>query len=198
MKLMVGISRTEDLTHPERKRSKDDCRCFVEAFLTRFFEYSEHFVSINVREDDEDVVDSPSGRQARTANQADVYGVQFELHPDIIDDITLVCAGDVQNVICGTFRALLNDEDISAFRNRFTFIRTGATREEREQILARAASSKSPYDYVEARIYRSLRREDFVDPDAGQHEVTAESLLDAIADDAPETDMPDSDEEYFK
>ena len=57
---------------------------------------------------------------------------------------------------------------------------------------------QSPYDYVEARIYRSLRREDFVDPDAGQHEVTAESLLDAIADDAPETDMPDSDEEYFK
>jgi hypothetical protein len=150
----------------------------VEPFLRKFFEYSEEFVCITVREDNENVVDAPSGRKAKTSNQADAYGFPFELKSDVIDDIRLVCAGDVQDVICEAYKALLNAEDTTAFRNRFTLIPKETTHQAREEILANAIAAKSPYRYVEARIYRLLRRDDFVNPGAGKDESLANLLLD--------------------
>jgi hypothetical protein len=204
MKLFVGIDRNDEIGNPEKKRSRDDCPCLVGPFLKKFFEYSEKFVCITVCEDNENIVDGPSGREAKTANLANAYGFQFELKSDLIDDIRLVCSGDVQNVICGAYKALLNEEGITEFSKRFALIPREATRQVREEILMQAMASKNPYPYVEARIYRSLRRDDFVNPEAGEKEFLAGLILNGRdinghdeTDETIEGRLPENDDDFF-
>jgi hypothetical protein len=41
-----------------------------------------------------------------------VYGFQFELKSDVINEIAIVCAGDFQHVVYNAYSRLLRGEDI--------------------------------------------------------------------------------------
>lgn len=48
-------------------------------------------------------------------NLADAYGFQFELKPEVMDEIAIACAGDFQNVISAADEGLLEGKDINEY-----------------------------------------------------------------------------------
>lgn len=167
MRFFTGSDDPDFISDPEGKRSSD-CRLLVKPFMDRYFGgYQEEFVCLSIREDDE------------TANLSDAYGFQFELKPDVIDEMAIVCAGDFQNVIYGAYCQLLRGEEISESLSCFEIIPRSATRSGRIQILKNALTMAKQMGrpYAEARMYRSLRRSDCIDPDAGKQESLASLLL---------------------
>ena len=167
MRLFTGINNREFVNNPEGYCSSDEYTLLVEPFMERYFIYVEKFVCISVRPDDE------------VGNLADAYGFQFELKPEVIDEIAIACAGDFQNVVYAAYCALLRGKDISEYVECFEVLPTDADRPKREEILTNAISKAKAAGrpYVEARLYRPLRRTDCVDPDSGRQESIAAELL---------------------
>ncbi len=172
MKFFTGTDNRDFVRNPEGKCSSDECKLLVQPFMDHYFGYEEKFVCITVREDD------------GNGNLADAYGFQFELKPDIINEIAIVCAGDFQNVIYKAYCSLLQGKDIKEYVECFEVIPAGTDRAKREKILANAMSKakEAKRPYVEARLYRCLRRSDCIDPDSGKQESIA-LLLTEGADD---------------
>src|SRR5258708_26355412 len=175
MRFFTGIENRDFVRNPEGKCSSDECKLLVQPFMDRHFGYEEKFVCITVREDDDN------------RNLADSYGFEFELKSDIIDEIAIVCAGDFQTVIYNAHIGLLQGKDIKEYVECFEVIPSDADRAKREEILAnaifKAREAKRPY--VEARMYRCLRRSDCIDPDSGEQESIALLLPDEDEDETP-------------
>ena len=167
MKFFTGTLNRAFIDNPEGLCSSDEYVLLVQPFMERFFTYAERFVCISVRPDGE------------KSNLADAYGFQFELKPEIIEEIAIVCAGDFQNVIYNAYRSLLRGEDIDRFVECFEILPHDADRSKRERTLMKAISSAKAAGrpYAEARLYRPLRREDCVDPDSGKQESISAELL---------------------
>jgi len=167
MRFFTGIKNPDFISDPEGLCSKDECEPFVRAFMEHYFSYEENFVCISVRPDREN------------GNLADAYGFQFELNPEVMDDIVIACAGDFQNLILATFKGLLGGKDIDAYVGCFELLPPNAGRPKREKILMNALSNakEARRQYVEARLYRPLRRTDCIDPDSGKLEFIAATVL---------------------
>jgi hypothetical protein len=135
--------------------------------MEHYFTYVEKFVCISVRPDGEN------------SNLANAYGFQFELKPDVINEIAIVCAGDFQNVIYKAYCDLLRGKDINKCVECFEVLPDDADRGPREKILKKAISKakEAGRPYAEARLYRSLHRTDCVDPDSGKRESIADEIL---------------------
>lgn len=120
-------------------------------------------------------VSASSPRRSAVLNLADAHGFQFELNPDVINEIAIVCAGDFQNVIYKAYCYLLRGEDIKGHVECFEIIPAAAPRAEREDVLTKtmATARDAERRYVEARLYRSLRRSDCIEPDSEQQESIA-------------------------
>jgi hypothetical protein len=168
MRFFAGTDNPDFVRNPEGKRSSDEYKLLVQPFMDRYFCYAEKFVCITVRADDD------------SHNLADTYGFQFELKPTIINEIAIVCAGDFQNVIYEAYRALLQGKDIKEYVECFDMIPADADPSKRMEILANSMSKAKNAErpYVEARVYRCLRRSDCIDPDSGEHESIALLLQD--------------------
>jgi hypothetical protein len=112
-------------------------------------------------------------------NLADAYGFQFELKPEVMDEIAIVCAGDFQTVIYNAYRNLLRGKDINKYVECFEMLPDDADRPMREKILMKAISiaKVEGRPYAEACLYRPLRRDDCVDPNSGKLESIAVELL---------------------
>jgi hypothetical protein len=167
MRFFTGTKNPVFMNDPEGLCSSDECRLLVEPFMERFFTYVEKFVCISVRPDNE------------KGNLADAYGFQFELKPEVMDEIAVACAGDFQTVIYNAYRNLLQGEDINKYVECFERLPGDADRLKREKILMKAISDAkvAGRPYTEARLYRPLRREDCIDPDSGKSESIAAELL---------------------
>jgi len=163
MRFFTGTDNPDFVGKPEGKCSSDDCKLLVQPFMDHYFRYEEKFLCITVRDADE------------KGNLADVYGFQFELKPDVINQIAIVCAGDFQDVIYNAYCCLLRGKGIKEYVECFEVIPTDADRAKREEILANAMSKakEAKRPYVEARLYRCLRRSDCINPDSGQQESIA-------------------------
>jgi len=167
MRFFTGTENAIFLRNPEGLCSSDEYELLVQPFMNRFFSYETTFLCLSIRGDDE------------SGNIADAYGFQFELKPDVMDDIAIVCAGDFQNVIYDAYCGLLRGEDIARYVHGFELLPNDADRTTREKILMKALSKAKDAGrpYAEARIYRCLRRTDCIDPDAGKSESIAINCL---------------------
>ena len=167
MRFFTGTKNPVFINDPEGLCSSDEYKLLVEPFMEHFFTYVEKFVCISVRPDGE------------KGNLADAYGFQFELKPEVMDEIAIVCAGDFQTLIYNAYRNLLRGKDISNYVESFEMLPDDADRPKREEILTNAISKAKAAGrpYAEARLYRPLRRTDCVDPDCGKDESIALMLL---------------------
>lgn len=175
MRLFTGIENRHFVRNPDGKCDSDECKLLVQPFMDQYFGYEEKFVCITVRGDDDN------------RSLADLYGFQFELKPDVIDEIAIVCAGDFQTVIYNAYCGLLQGKDIKKYIECFEVIPSDADRAKREEILANAISKarEAERPYVEARMNRCLGRSDCIDPDSGEQESIALLLLDEDQDEYP-------------
>jgi hypothetical protein len=167
MRFFTGTKDPVFINDPEGLYSSDEYRLLVQPFMEHFFTYAEKFACISVRSDGE------------KGNLADAYGFQFELKPEVMDEIAIVCAGDFQNVIYNAYCALLRGEDINRYVECFEMMPDDADRPKREKILMKSISNAkmAGRPYVEARLYRPLRRNDCVNPDSGNLESIAAEIL---------------------
>lgn len=167
-KLVVGIDEDDYIANPDGFVSSDTCRDVMSAFVPRHLgiDYPTEFVSMSVRYPlpiPEAVV---GGNVQPKYDLADIYGVPFLLVDSVIKDIDLVCSGDFQDLVCAALVEFLNGRDVSRHKKLFKVV-TGKSETEIKEMIDEAQKEKDNFPYVEARIYRALRRADCEDPDAG-------------------------------
>jgi hypothetical protein len=167
MKFFIGIDDPDSVHNPEGYCSSDEYKLLVQPFMELYFTYVEKFVCILVCPDDEN------------GDLAKAYGFPFELKPEVIDEIAIVCAGDFQNVVYAAYCDLLRGKDINKYVECFEVLPNDEDRAPREKILMKAISKakEAGRPYAEARLYRPLRRTDCVDPDSGKTVYVALVLL---------------------
>lgn len=171
-KFVVGIDEEEYIANPEGFVSHDTCPQVMSIFLQKHLglDYPAHFVSISVRFPVSTSDSKVGGDVQPKYSLADVYGRPFTLIDSTISHIDLVCSGDFQDRVCAALVALLEGKDLTRHKEYFKVV-TGNSADEIRAAIEEAEEERNGFPYVEARIYRPLRREDCEDPDAGRREV---------------------------
>lgn len=177
VKLVVGIDDPQFKTNPQGFCSTDRLDWLVAAFCRQYrIPYKRKFVSISAKLETKPTSTTNRGGVVKIAGSADLYGVDFVLKPEVINEIAVVSAGDFQNLVAKAIGRLFESKSVESCLKQF--VKVAGKRDERIELLLSAIKGvKERKGYAEARLFRPLKRSDCVNPDAGRAEVSGDILL---------------------
>lgn len=177
VKLVVGIDDPKYKTNPEGFCSSDELDWLVAPFCRKFLiPYEREFVSMSVMLERKPTSKTNRRRGVKIVRTADLYGVDFVLKPEVIDEIAVVSTGDFQNLIAKATVRLIESKSMKSCLKQFRKI--VGKREERIKLLVSAIKHvKEHKGYAEARLFRPLKRSDCINPGAGRAEGLGDVLF---------------------